>query len=132
MKKLLFALIVSTITITIVNAQETAKVYFIRPSVYSGREFSFICFIDDVIVCKIDNARHSVHEVAPGKHTLYMQLHKKKLIGDKNIHKMTLTLESGKIYYLQVHQTPLLLLERLTEASGEEILKKTKLHTKCE
>ncbi len=130
MKKLLLITIFSIACIG-AFAQETATVYFIRPYAYSGSMVSFKCFIDDEFVCKLNNVRHSIHQVTPGEHTFYLRVYKKTSTDNERVSKLTLNVEAGKAYYLQVNQVPGLIFQELTATNATPVLKATKEDKKC-
>ena len=53
--------------------QTTGSVYFIRATGVALMMSTFSAFIDDELVCRIDDRRYSVHELKPGKHFLTIQ-----------------------------------------------------------
>lgn len=110
-----------------------AKLYFIRSTGFQGSLFAFMAFIDDEVVCKLNNNRYSIHEVAPGEHTVSVQFYGKK--SKKEAEHFKIVVESGKTYYVQmIYQDNLfsnLYCQEVTENSAKPILDKLKEDTAC-
>ena len=105
MKKIVFAFLVSLITISFVKAQdsekiETGKIYFLRSTGSSGSGYAFKMFIDDKFVCKLNNKKYSIHEVVAGKHSCFVKGQKKK--SNESVDKFEVQVEAGKITYVQL------------------------------
>ena len=62
------------------DSTQNAKVYFMRSTGFTGSAQGFTVFIDDVVVCKLNNKRFSIHDVAPGKHIFSVQFAGKSYI----------------------------------------------------
>jgi hypothetical protein len=105
MKKNVFAFLVSLIVISFATAQEkekieTGKIYFLRATGLTSSGYGFKMFIDDKFVCKLNNKKYSVHEVAAGKHTCFIKGEKKKT--SESCEKFEVQVEAGKITYVQL------------------------------
>ncbi len=82
------------------NSKTTGQIYFLRSTGMPGAATNFKAFIDETLVCKINNDRFSVHDVAPGKHTCSVQFGGKE--SKKGAEKLEVVVEAGKITYVQV------------------------------
>lgn len=103
----------------------TAKVYFMRSTGFSGSAQGFTVFIDDKIVCKLNNRRYSQHDIAPGTHQFSVQ-YAGKSAKDK-AERIEINVEAGKTYYIQlISQTGLLknnlFCQEVTENSAKTML----------
>ncbi len=132
MKKLLpflllcnIALFAGAQTATPDTAPQTAKVYFMRSTGFTGSAQGFTVFIDDNIVCKLNNKKYSVHEVAPGTHRFSVQFAGKN--AKEKAERIEITTEAGKTYYIQlIFQSGLLknniYCQEVTENSAKTML----------
>lgn len=132
MKKLLSLLLLSSIVIsaeaqsaTADTTTQTAKVYFMRSTGFTGSAQGFTVFIDDNIVCKLNNKRYSVHEVAPGTHRFSVQFAGKN--SKDKAERIEISTEAGKTYYIQlIFQNGLLknnlYCQEVTENSAKTML----------
>lgn len=75
-------------------------VYFIRGKGHAGSATAFSALIDDQLVCKLNNRRYSVHQVAPGNHRFKAQFGGKK--GKEKAEIAEIEVEAGKTYYIQM------------------------------
>lgn len=72
MKKLLVVIFIAFTYMAM--AQETATVFIARKKLYTGPVYGPIkVFMDDKLICQINNNSFSVHNVAPGKHRFSAQ-----------------------------------------------------------
>jgi len=78
----------------------TAKVYLIREGMHEGSAAASSIFIADSLLCKLNNKRYSIHDVAPGTYTFHAQWGGKKPNKDKR-GDIVITLEEGKTYYIK-------------------------------
>ena len=115
---------------------ENGLVYFIRGKGYAGSATAFNALIDGERVCKLNNRRYSIHEVSPGEHEFKAQFQGKK--GKKNAEIVTIDIEAGKTYYIQmVMQTTFfvndLIPQEITRNSALRVVKddKIKLDANC-
>lgn len=104
---------------------ETAKVYFMRSTGFSGSAQGFTVFIDDKIVCKLNNKRYSLHDIAPGTHQFSVQFAGKSAKGKAE--RIEINVEAGKTYYIQlIFQTGFiknnLYCQEVTESSAKTML----------
>lgn len=132
MKKLLSLLLLSSIVLsaeaqsnTADTTTQTAKVYFMRSTGFNGSAQGFTVFIDDNVVCKLNNKKYSVHEVAPGTHRFSVQFAGKN--AKDKAERIEITTEAGKTYYIQlIFQTGLLknnlYCQEVTENSAKTML----------
>lgn len=107
----------------------TAKVYFMRSTGFQGSAQGFTTFIDDRIVCKLNNKRYSVHEVEPGLHQFSVQFAGKQ--SKEKAERIEINVEAGKTYYIQlIFQTGLiknnLYCQEVTASSALTMLDKMK------
>jgi hypothetical protein len=105
MKKILLAFLVSLIVTSFATAQnkenlETGTICFLRSTGFSGSGSAFKMFIDGKFVCKLNNKKYSVHEVAVGKHNCFVKGEKKKP-GDSS-ENFEVQVAKGKITYVQL------------------------------
>jgi hypothetical protein len=104
-KKLLLIFLLSISFNSLMKAQEkitteTGKIYFLRSTGFSSSGYGFKMFIDDKFVCKLNNKKYSVHEVAVGKHHCFVKGEKKKPV--ESAEKFEVQVEAGKITYVQL------------------------------
>ena len=143
MRKVILALL-TMITFQGISAQEadasddvstnTAKVYFLRSTGFAGSAAGFTAFIDDTLVCKLNNKRFSVHEVPAGKHKFTVQFAGKK--SKKRAEPIYIEMEAGNTYYVQmVFQTGIiknnLYCQEVTKSSADAVMPDLKEDTKC-
>src|SRR4051794_5434466 len=78
----------------------TGKVYLMRKTGFVGSGAGFNVFIDSVFVCKLNEKRYSIHDVATGNHSFSVQFggRKSKTVAEK----ISIDIESGKIYYIEL------------------------------
>ena len=77
-----------------------AKVYLLRSTGVIGKISAFNIFMDDELICKINNNKYSVHSVASGVHRFQIRFdgHSTR----KKIKLLELNIESGESYYINV------------------------------
>ncbi len=88
------------ITCSALAQSGTARVYLIREGMYEGSAVSCSIFKDEELLCKLNNKRYSVHDIAPGKYTFHAQWSGNKP-GKDSRGDVVVTLEEGKTYYLK-------------------------------
>src|SRR5918993_592753 len=89
-------------------ASNSAKIVFMRSTGFSGSATAFTTFIDDQLVCRLNNKRFSTHSIAAGEHTFSVQFAGKD--SKEKAERIKINMESGKTYYIQlVFQTGLLI-----------------------
>jgi len=116
------------------SAAQKAKVYFLRSTGFAGSGQGFTVFIDDVVVCKLNNKRYSIHEVAPGKHIFSVQFAGKE--SKEKAERIEINMEPGKTYYIQlIFQSGLLknnlYCQEVSENSARTTMSKLEEDTKC-
>ena len=79
---------------------QKAKVYFMRSTGFQGSAQGFTTFIDDIVVCKLNNKRYSVHEITPGMHRFSVQFAGKN--SKDKAERIEIEIEPGKTYYIQL------------------------------
>lgn len=115
-------------------ASNTANVVFIRSTGFNGSATAFTTFIDDQLVCRLNNKRFSTHTIPAGEHTFSVQFAGK---GSKEkAERIKIKMESGKTYYIQLIFQPGLLInniycQEVTEGSANTILPKLKEDSAC-
>jgi hypothetical protein len=70
-----------------------------RDTGLTGAASPVIAFIDDEMVCRLNNKCYSTHEVEPGTHSFCVQFMSTKL--KPSTEKIEITTEPGKTYYIQ-------------------------------
>ena len=111
------------------SSNQNAKVYFLRSTGFQGSAQGFTTFIDDKVVCKLNNKRYSIHEVTPGMHNFSVQFAGKN--SKEKAERIEIELEAGKIYYIQlIFQTGLLknnlYCQEVTKSSAKTMMDKLK------
>ncbi|MCF8318863.1 MAG: DUF2846 domain-containing protein [Sphingobacteriaceae bacterium] len=127
-------ILVYFLTFTSASAQESAKVYFIRSTGFQGSAVAFTAFIDQQLVCKLNNKKYSVHDVRPGEHVFTVQFAGKS--AKERAEPIKINVEAGKTYYVQmVFQTGYLknnlYCQEVTESSAKTVLVNCAEDTKC-
>ena len=84
------------------SQSQTATVYLIREGMHEGSAAASSIFKDEELLCKLNNKRFSVHEVAAGSYVFHVQWGGNKLRKDKR-GDIELTLEAGKTYYIKMN-----------------------------
>lgn len=136
---ILSCLLISGI-LSVANAQDTtssnmATVYFIRSTGFQGSATAFTAFIDDSVVCKLNNKRFSIHTIVPEQHKFTVQFAGKK--PKEKAEAIHINTEAGKTYYIQMIFQPgafinNLYCQEVTENSAKTMLPALKQDTKCE
>lgn len=113
---------------------QNGKVYFMRKTGFSGSAVAFTVFIDDNVVCKLNNKKFSIHEVAPGMHNFSVQFAGKE--SKSKAERIEIDIESGKTYYVQlIIKSGLasnnLFCQEVTKNSANTILPTLEEDTKC-
>lgn len=142
MKKIFFAIIIFTALTNICYSQGTStsevsnssKIIIMRSTGYTGSATAFTAFIDDSLVCRLNNKRFSTHYVQPGEHNFSVQFAGKK--SKEKAERITVKTEPGKTYYIQlIFQSGAfvnnLYCQEVTESSANLLLPKLKEDTQC-
>lgn len=121
------------------DAQDSARsylatVYFMRSSGVMGLT-AFSCFIDDSLVCHLNNNKFSLHFINPGIHTFQVRADGKK--SKKNIQTIELSLKEGQKYYFMLdvvdhYFAGTLSLLEVTENTAKKTLPKLKEDENCQ
>jgi hypothetical protein len=142
MKPLLLSCLLLTGILPATKAQDDtavnnsmATVYFMRSTGFAGSATAFTAFVDDSIVCKLNNKRYSVHTILPGKHKFTVQFAGKK--SKEKAEAVYIETEAGKTYYIQMIFQPgafvnNLYCQEVTESSAKTLLPAMKQDVKCE
>jgi Protein of unknown function (DUF2846) len=136
---LMLVLVSATITANAQNAvtdsaKQSGKVYFLRSTGYNGSAAGFTVFIDDEVVCKLNNKRFSIHDVPAGTHTFSSQFAGKT--SKEKAERIEIKIEAGKTYYIQlIFQGGLfvnnLYCQEVTESSAKTMMNKLTEDKKC-
>lgn len=131
---LFFLLAVSVATF----AQETtAKLYVIRQSVSGGTMGGFTVFQDDALICgNLNNNRHIIIDVAPGKHSYTAQFDGRTIKKKAKKEAIEIEMEAGKSYYITLNYQVKglignLYVQEITENSAKKILSDSKIDDDC-
>lgn len=111
------------------SSGQTGKVYFMRSTGFQGSAQGFTVFIDDAVVCKLNNKRFSIHDVTPGTHRFSVQFAGKN--SKEKAERIEIEIEAGKTYYIQlIFQSGLvknnLYCQEVTKSSASTMLDKMK------
>ena len=114
--------------------EEMATIIFIRATGHPGSATAFTTFIDDNLVCRLNNKRFSTHSVPPGEHTISVQFAGKD--SKEKAERIKIKTDAGKTYYVQlIIQQGLwmnnVFCQEVTENSANLLLPKLKEDTKC-
>ncbi len=109
--------------------QENGQVYFIRSTNSVGSMVAYKVFIDDTLVCDLKNKHYSVHDIAPGEHTVAIQ--NTGLASHKKSRPLKITVQAGKINYLVAINGSEIYLQETVETSAKELLKKVVVTKEC-
>ncbi len=109
-----------------------ATVYFLRATGFQGSAGAFTAFIDGKLACRLNNKRYSIHQVPPGEHFFTVQFAGKEAKAKALGEKITVTLEAGKTYYIQMNfQTGFtknnLYPQEITEGSAKKVMADNKM-----
>lgn len=141
MNKIIFIAIVMLITGSLKaqngssdSSRQNAKIYFMRSTGFTGSAQGFTVFIDDVVVCKLNNKRYSVHDLAPGTHIFSVQFAGKG--AKEKAERIEINIEAGKTYYIQlIFQTGFwknnLYCQEVTQSSANKVLPGLEEDKKC-
>ena len=139
MKKSIFTLVVTLFFASLASAQETpnvatGKIYFLRSTGFSGSGSAFKMFLDDKVVCKLNNNKYSIHEVAVGKHNCFVKGGRMK--SKESAEKFEVQVEAGKITYVQlIYEIGVLnyylYFEEVTEEIALKNIEKMSEDTEC-
>lgn len=113
----------------------TARVFLIREGMHEGSVVSCSIFKDEELLCKLNNKRYSVHDIAPGKYTFHTQWGGNKPNKDKR-GDLVITLEEGKTYYIKFNSVSKAFngyvgLIEVTENTYKTLEQMLKLDDKC-
>ena len=113
---------------------DSAKIVFIRSTGFSGSATAFAAFIDDKLVCRLNNKRFSTHTVPAGSHQFSVQFAGKN--SKEKAERIKINTEGGKTYYIQLVFQPGLVVnniycQEVTENSAQTVLAKVKEDTQC-
>ena len=91
--------------------------------------------MDEELICKVNNKRHSVHEVEAGTHLFQARLLGKKM-KKKSMEPLELTFEAGQTYYLQLNLKQRAFdtqvdVQEITKSSADRIIPDLKPEKNC-
>ena len=120
--------------ISVAVPPDSAKIVFIRSTGFNGSATAFAAFIDEQLVCRLNNKRFSTHTVAAGAHQFSVQFAGKA--SKEKAEKIKINTEGGKTYYIQLVFQPGLVInniycQEVTENSAQVVLAKVKEDTHC-
>ncbi|ACU59549.1 DUF2846 domain-containing protein [Chitinophaga pinensis] len=107
----------------------SGQLYFIRATGYVASAVNFRLYIDGSLRCKLKNKTYSVHTLPAGKHTVFAQ--NSGLGSRKRSKPFDVTIEQGKITYVDVIWANDVSCEEITSSSAEKKLKGLKQTTAC-
>lgn len=115
-------------------AQAQSKLYIFRATGYSGSAVGYSAFVDDTLVCKLNNNRYSTHDIKPGKREVSVQYYGKE--SKDKAESIVINVEVGKTYYVQITQqakglTQRIFPQEITESSIKRLLEKCKMDADC-
>ena len=107
----------------------TGTVYFMRATNLAMYMSTFAAFIDNELVCRLDDHKYSAHELKPGKHVFTMQAGGKK--NRQKNQQVELNIEAGKTYYFEPQiETGLVynvFIQEITESAAKRLMDKYKM-----
>ncbi|QEM12236.1 DUF2846 domain-containing protein [Mucilaginibacter rubeus] len=114
---------------------KTGQVYLIRVTGYAGSAVNYRFYVDDKLVCKMKNKTFSIHDIAPGQHTVSVV--SGGLSNGKKSAPLTITVEEGKVNYVSVVSTEAgyvnkITCQEITQNSADPLLAKVKQKKDCE
>jgi hypothetical protein len=115
------------------SSNEGASVYFMRSTGASGLG-AFNAFIDDSLVCKLNNNCYSVHNVTSGQHIFQVRADGAK--PKKKNSNIVLQIEPGQSYYFTLNvtnhmYTATLMLVEVTVNTAKKMLPALKEDKHC-
>lgn len=108
-----------------ISHNNKATIYFIRSTGANAMFSGFMAFIDEQLVCKLNNNRFSTHQVDPGEHVFSVQFAGKQV--KEKAKPISIKVEVGKTYYIQMVILAEmwkinLLCQEVTEMSAKKIM----------
>lgn len=126
-------LLVLTTTLKAQDSTQTAKIYFVRSTGYTGSLLTFHCFIDGTLACKLRNKQYSVHQVTAGKHSLDVTAYSKDLPNEKQ--SVSVDAVAGQSYYIKIYPgksfNNKMKILAVSETTIRPVLAKCKQKTDC-
>lgn len=124
----------SQTTDTATAAGATANVVFMRSTGGQGSAIAFSTFVDNQLVCRLNNKRFSTHAIPAGEHTVSVQVAGKE--ASEKAEHITINAEAGKTYYIQLMSKVGLLINNLsckvvTEDAAKTVLSRLKEDSDC-
>jgi hypothetical protein len=126
---LVLALICTLFSFSAFSQSKTGQICFIRTTGYVGSAVNFKVYIDDSLACKLKNKTYSLHTVPAGTHTVAAS--NTGLSSPKKSAPFTITVEEGKITYVDVIWANKVSCQEITKNSADVKLEKAKQNTKC-
>lgn len=118
------------------QAQDKAKIIFIRDTGFAGSAVDFREFIDEKLICKLDPKSYNTVEVEPGQHSVTWQPNGTELKKAGRNMLITMNFEAGKTYYFEMGITQKFTkyeftFDELTETTARKKLASLKEDTNC-
>lgn len=106
---------------------ENGSVFLMRSTGFTGGASAFSVFIDEILVCRVENDSYTVHAIAPGMHRFAVQLSGRTQ--KKNVQTLDVRIEAGKKYFIQVTLqggvlTNKVYCQEITENSARQLFKR--------
>jgi hypothetical protein len=113
----------------------SAKIILIREGMHEGSAAASSIFMNDELLCKLNNKKFSIHNVSPGRYSFHAQWGGSKRRGDKR-GDIEIDIEDGKTYYLKFNMVSKAFngyvgLIDVTEATFNKLKDELKLDEEC-
>jgi len=116
------------------SREDTGTVYFLRDTGNDGSAWAFRVFVDDHLICKLNNKRFSVHNIKAGEHVFFVQYTGNNPKNEAE--KIRIDIQPGKTYYIALIQkkrafTENIYCQEITENSAKILMPSLKEDKKC-
>ncbi len=116
------------------SQEQPSALYLMRSTGKTAAEYSFSTFVNDTLVCKLNNLMFAVHPVSPGHKTILVQYGGSNP-KEKAVHA-SLTVEPGRIYFFKIGVQQRfggcdIVCTQLLPADARNLLKTLKADSKC-
>lgn len=107
----------------------------IREGMHEGSAAASSIFINDQLLCKLNNKKYSTHDVTPGLYSFHAQWGGNKRRGDVR-GDIEINIEEGKTYYIKFNMVAKAFngyvgLLEVTESTFNKLKVELELDTKC-
>lgn len=114
--------------------QDTGEVYLLRDTGNDGSAWAFRVFMDDHLICKLNNKRFSIHSVEAGEHQFFVQYSGNNPKNEAE--RIKVKIQPGKTYYILLIQKrgafkENIFCQEVTENSAKPLLSSLKQDKKC-